>query len=95
MLKNEIIAVAVRMARTNGIRSLTRDGVAAEAKVGMGTINYHFTDMDGLRAAVVEYAIENEIVEVLAQARAERHSGLKGRLSSALKERVAQHIAGK
>lgn len=95
MLKNDILLVAVRLARTDGLRSLTRDGVADAAEVGMGTINYHFGTIDDLRTAVVDHAIENEIIEVLAQARAERHPRLHGRLTAALKERVAQHIAGK
>lgn len=95
MLKNDILACAVRLAKAEGLRAITRRTIAKAAGCAVGTVNYHFEAMDLLRVAVIDYAIEHEVIEVLAQARAERHPRLVGRLTPALKERVAQHIAGR
>ena len=94
MIKQTILLAAVRLARTQGLRGLTRLKVAEAAECGNGTVNYHFESMDALRGAVINHAIEHEIIEVLVQARAERDPRL-GRLSPALKERVANHITGR
>lgn len=95
ILKDTILQEAVGIARNLGLRALTRQNVARASVCAVGTVNYHYETMDALRDAVVDYAVENEVIEVLAQARAERHPRLKGRLTPALKERVADHIAGK
>ena len=95
ILKDTILKHAVSIAQNLGLRCVTRRRVATKADCAVGTVNYHYETMDALRDAVVDYAIANEVIEVLAQARAERHPRLKGRLTSTLKERVAAHIAGK
>lgn len=94
MLKQTILQAALKLARTQGLRALKRREIAKAAECGNGTINYHFESMEELRGAVIEYAIEVECIEVLVQARAERDPRL-GRLSPALKERVANHITGR
>lgn len=92
MLKQTILLAAVALARTQGLRALTRLDVAKAAKAATGTISYHFGSMDGLRNAVVDHAIKHKCIEVLVQARAERHPRQIGRLSPALKARVANRI---
>jgi AcrR family transcriptional regulator len=94
MLKDEILVCAVAIAKGLGLSAVTRVEVAHVAECAVGTVNYHFDTMDALRNAVVEYAVQNEVVEVIAQARAIRHPAVR-RLAPALKERVAAHIAGK
>ena len=94
MLKQTILLAAVRLARTQGLLKLKRRDIAKAAGCGNGTVNYHFESMEALRGAIIEHAVEHEIIEVLVQARAERDPRL-GRLSQALKERVANHIAGR
>lgn len=94
MLKQTILLAAVRLARTQGLLKLKRQDIARAAECGNGTINYHFESMEALRGAVIDYAVEHEVIEVLVQARAERDPRL-GRLSPALKERVANHITGR
>jgi AcrR family transcriptional regulator len=94
-LKEQILTAAVNLAKKRGLRGLTRVEVAQAAGAATGTINYHFEAMDVLRNAVVEYAIVHEVLEVLAQARAERHVLLNGRLSKALTARIAAHISGR
>ena len=95
ILKETILHEAVGIARNLGLRAITRQTVARASACAVGTVNYHYETMDALRDAVVDYAVQNEVIEVLAQARAERHPRLKGRLTPALKGRVADHIAGK
>jgi DNA-binding transcriptional regulator YbjK len=94
MLKEIILAKAVEIAKVFGINRLTRRTVAHASACAVGTVNYHFETMDALRNEVVSYAVANEVVEVIAQARAIRHPGVR-RLSPALKERVAAHVAGR
>lgn len=94
-LKERILGAAVALAKREGLRRFVKADIARAVWCGTGSINYHFSTMDKLRVAVIDHAIKHEIVEILAQARAERHPRLIGRLTPALKERVAQHIAGK
>jgi len=91
-LKATILGAAVSVARKNGLHRLTRLDVATAAECGTGTVSYHFGDMDGLAAAVVEYAVQHEVLEILAQARLDKHAAL-GRMSAELKARVADYIA--
>lgn len=93
MLKHPILLAAVRLARTQGLRGLKRLDIATAVGCATGTVSWHFKSMDQLRGTVIDYAIKHEIIEVLVQARAERDPRL-GRLSAALKERVANHITG-
>lgn len=94
MLKDTILKEAVGVAKNLGFAALTRRTIAHASACAVGTVNYHFETMDALRNAVVDYAVANEVVEVIVQARAIRHPGVR-RLSPALKERVAAHIAGR
>lgn len=95
ILKDIILREAVHLAKGLGLHGITRERVAQASACAVGTINYHFATVDALRDAVVDYALDNEVIEIIAQARVEKHPRLKGRLTSALKERVAAHIAGK
>jgi AcrR family transcriptional regulator len=91
-LKDSILFYAVQRARHTGLMQFTREQVAKVAGCSEANVSYHFGTMEKLRAAVVDYAIEHETIEVLAQARALRHSSL-GRMSAELRQRVADHIA--
>lgn len=93
ILKETILASAVRLARLRSIGAVTRRKVAKSAGCAVGTINYHFESMAALRGAVVAEAIQAEDVEILTHLVGD--SRIMGRLSPALKERVAAHIAGK
>ncbi len=94
-LKATILGAAVSLARKNGLHRLTRLAVANAAECGAGTVSYHFGDMIGLVTAVVEYAVQHEVVEVLAQVRADlplsQYPSVR-RMSAELKARVAAHI---
>jgi AcrR family transcriptional regulator len=73
MLKQDILAAATRLAQVKGYRRVTREEVAESAGCVESTVSYHFGDMDAFRTAVVEYAVANEVLDVLADALASRH----------------------
>lgn len=91
-MKGTILASAVALARAGGLMRFTRAEVAADAGCSEANVSYHYGTVEKLRTAVVEFALANADVEVLAQARALRHPALHGRMTAALKERVANHI---
>lgn len=67
MSKDNILEVAYTMAQRDGFGSLTRDGVAAEAGVAMGSVNHHWVKMSALREAVMQRAVEEENLELIGQ----------------------------
>lgn len=67
MSKDNILEVAYVMAQRDGFGSLTRDGVAAEAGVAMGSVNHHWVRMSALREAVMQRAVEEENLELIGQ----------------------------
>jgi AcrR family transcriptional regulator len=72
--KAMILGAAVTLARKVGYRKLTREDVAREAETAAGSVNYYFGSTEGLRTAVVEYAIEHEIVTIVAEAIVAKHT---------------------
>lgn len=73
VMKSDILKAAVRLAKSKGFRNFSRDDVATAAETATGTVSYHYRGMTGLRRAVMQYAIDNEVLEVIAQGLAERH----------------------
>ncbi|MGB4824584.1 MAG: TetR family transcriptional regulator [Leuconostoc mesenteroides] len=67
MSKEHILDTAYKMAQRDGFGSLTRDGVAAEAGVAMGTVNHHWVKMSALREAVKQRAEQEENLELIGQ----------------------------
>lgn len=67
MSKEHILEVAYTMAQRDGFGTLTRDGVAAEAGVAMGSVNHHWVKMSALREAVMQRAVEEENLELIGQ----------------------------
>lgn len=67
MSKEHILEVAYTMAQRDGFGTLTRDGVAAEAGVAMGSVNHHWVKMSALRKAVMQRAVEEENLELIGQ----------------------------
>lgn len=91
-LKERLLRYAVKCAKLGRLNEITREQIAAGCECSEANVSYHFGTMEKVRAAVVEYAVENEVIEVLYQARALRHPALRGRLSDALNQRIAAHI---
>lgn len=67
MSKEYILEVAYTMAQRDGFGTLTRDGVAAEAGVAMGSVNHHWVKMSALREAVMQRAVEEKNLELIGQ----------------------------
>ena len=65
--KLNILRSAVRLAESEGFTNITRDGVATAARVACGLINYHFKTMDDLRDAIIQYAVDESILTLIAQ----------------------------
>lgn len=63
----QILAAAVKLAKTKGFTALTRDGIADEAKVSTGLVSNYFGSMDAMRNEVMRVAVRDEILPVVAQ----------------------------
>jgi hypothetical protein len=65
--KKQILTAAVDLAQAEGFHHITREGVAAAAGVSEGLVSKHFGTMAALRRAVMRAAINQEILEIVAQ----------------------------
>jgi len=79
-----VLYAAFTLATRDGLRNITRESVAAEAGVSVGSVSNSFLTMDGLRAAVLRYAIDLVSTSKVA---AESISGALGIIAAALAER--------
>lgn len=68
-LRPTIIAAAARLAQRRGINGLTRQLIACAAGVGESTVSFHFGKMEAMEKAIVEHAVANRIIPILAQIR--------------------------
>ena len=62
-----IIKASIDMALKDGYRQLKRDAVAEAAGVSAGLVNHVFSDIYTLQNEVLIYAIENDIIAIVAQ----------------------------
>lgn len=62
-----ILAHAVELAEANGYTTITREQVARAANVSEGLVSTYFEDMQGLRDAVMRYAIRNNVLRIIGQ----------------------------
>lgn len=63
-----VLAAALPVARLYGYAAITRDQVAAAARVSPAVLNYHFGRVEALRRAVLAYGIEQHDQTLIAQA---------------------------
>lgn len=92
--KRALVITAVELAWSSGYAIVTRYSVAKAAGVSDGAVQRYFRTTGLLKAAVMEYAIKQEIVEIVAQGLAvnDRHAL---QCSRELKEKAARYIARK
>lgn len=76
--REQILAAAVELAKTDGYRKMTRDDIAKRAGVSTGLVTKYFSTMPALRRDVMRAAVRNNVAEVVAQ-------GLANRCSHAMK----------
>jgi AcrR family transcriptional regulator len=65
--REQILDAALVLAIDKGYDRITRDGVATKAEVSQGLVNMYFGDMDGLRSALMKYAVSRGNLKVVAQ----------------------------
>lgn len=68
-----ILSAAVELAKTLGYQWITRDQVAEAAGVSTGSINSAYGTMRDLKRAVLSYAVEHEIIEIVRQGIGDDH----------------------
>lgn len=71
--KTRVLNVALELAAKHRYDTITRGQLASAAGVATGSVNYYFTDMAGLRDAVMQAAIDQEEWGVVAQGLVDRH----------------------
>lgn len=76
--KDQLLKVAMKLARRKGYFNITRFEVAKEAKVSESLINVYFHTVEGLRNAIVERAIQVNDTDVIAQAVVNKHKMVSG-----------------
>jgi len=65
--KDQILNIAIEMAKTGGYHKISRDSIAQKAGVSQGSVSKSFNTMKQLRRAIMRAAIHQEIPEIVAQ----------------------------
>ena len=63
----ELLDVALRLAEKNGLHALTRDSIAAEAKVSPALVTARLGTMEAMRRSVMRAAIRHRCLRVVAE----------------------------
>jgi AcrR family transcriptional regulator len=63
-----ILDAAIKVARRYGLAATSRNRVAAQAQVSPALVSSYFTSMALMRKAVVEHAVEHEVLPIIASA---------------------------
>lgn len=92
MLREKILQAAVDTALKRGLSCIRRLEVARIATAAPATINYHFGSMEGLRNAVIQHAIEKEILPLIAQGLVQKHPLVVTKLPEALQRKAARSL---
>lgn len=77
LMAARILRAAVRLARAHGFRNYSRDEVAALADVAEGSISYRFGNFAKLQDAVIEWAIKQKDLPLIAQGIVAKHPLIK------------------
>lgn len=65
--KDQILNIAIEMAKTGGYHKISRDSIAKKAGVSQGLVSNSFHTMKQLRRAIMRAAIHRKIPEIVAQ----------------------------
>ena len=90
--RDEILKIAVDLAVIYGLQSLTRDQIAENARVTGALITHYFYSMPLFRREIMQYAITNRILPVVAQGLLVRNSLVMAAPVELRKEAI-QHMA--
>ena len=87
----EILATAVKLAKKEGFRKLTRAGIAQTAKVSTGLVSRYFGSMDKMKDEVMKVAVRERILPIVADGLADRHK-VAVRAPEDLKRQAAESL---
>ena len=90
--REQILLVAIEMAREGGYGKITRDAIAEQAGVSMGLVTRYFETMPQLRRDLMRAAVRGEVLEVIAQGLTDGNPYAK-KASAEVKARAATLIA--
>lgn len=65
--KDQIFAVALKVAERNRYDQMTRDQIATAAGVSVGLISTYFGTMANLRRDIMRHAVKQRILSIVAQ----------------------------
>jgi AcrR family transcriptional regulator len=89
--KDQILAAAISCALKRGYRCITRDEVSTIVGSCSSLINWYFPTMADLKTAVIQTAIDREILEIIAQGLSVGDS-LTENLPNELKQKVSNFL---
>jgi AcrR family transcriptional regulator len=89
--KEQILLAAIKLSKRVGYHSITRDSVAEIADVSSPLISVYFPTVASLKAAVIRAAIDNEIVEIIAQGLSLNHPQVR-KISKPVKHKVMEFL---
>ena len=70
--RNNILHTAIKLSKSHGYILLTREMIAKEAGISVALVTRYFGTMSKLKAEVMTYAIDNEILSIISQGLANR-----------------------
>jgi AcrR family transcriptional regulator len=65
--RQDILAAGLHVAERDGFANVTRNNIAAHAKVSGPTVQYHFGTIKQLRRELMRYAVHHKNLRVIAQ----------------------------
>lgn len=92
--KQQILDAAIKLAKQVGYHSITRDGVAQELGISHGLINNYFNTIEQLKKEVIKKAIEEQILEIIAQALGMGDKQIL-KISKDIKDKVLKFLSNK
>ena len=65
--KEQLLRVALNVARDKGCHKMTRDHIAEAAGVSVGLVSKYFGTMTKLKRAIMRAAVKQEVLEIVAE----------------------------
>lgn len=75
-MRDKILNAAVKIAEKTPLHSVTRGAIAKKAKCAPSLVTWYLGGWDDLRSAIVDKAVAEQNLPVLAHALAARHPGV-------------------
>lgn len=89
--RESILRAALRVAEADNFSNVTRETVANAAEVSLSLVTHYFGSMDLLRNEIMQAAVDEPVLAVLAQGLASRHV-IALAASETLKQKAARYL---